>query len=57
MLIRVVTPNGYDYIKEELLTHYVGQGYVLALAEDIERTRKRVQKTLEKIFPKNQKAH
>lgn len=31
-MIKVITRNGYDYIKKDMLQHYIRIGYVLALA-------------------------
>ena len=42
MLVRVVTPRGYDYVKEELLGHFVDKGYVLAIMDDVEEIKKRI---------------
>lgn len=54
MLVRVITPRGYDYVREELLRHFINQGYVLALAESIEETKERAQRkfkaTMDKFF-------
>jgi len=54
MLVRVITPKGYDYVKEELLKVFVEQGYVLALAENVEETKEKVRKkfqtTVDKFF-------
>lgn len=44
MMVRIVTPNGYDYVKESMLMHFVRIGYCLGLAETREETRKRLQK-------------
>jgi len=54
MLVRVITPKGYDYVKEELLRVFIDQGYVLALAESIEETKEKARKkfraTVDKFF-------
>ena len=42
MLLRVITPRGYDYVKEELLGYFVDKGYVLTLMDNVEETKKRI---------------
>ena len=58
MLLRVITPRGYDYVQESLLKAFIDQGYVLSLAEDVEETkvraRKRFQAVIDKYFKKIQ---
>lgn len=44
MIVKIITPTGYDYIKEEFLNYYIEQGYVVGLAEEIEETTKRCHK-------------
>ncbi|OQA94517.1 MAG: hypothetical protein BWY23_02734 [Spirochaetes bacterium ADurb.Bin218] len=44
MMVRIITPTGYDYIKEDYLGYFIDKGYVLGLAEDIEETTKRCHK-------------
>jgi len=43
-MVRILTPNGVDYVKESMLQHFIRTGYCLGLAETVSETVKRIQR-------------